>query len=93
MELTIEKIQECKRVKEFLDDVCEKYFKTTAPDWERYGEWKFSDNYPNHILIHYGYYDWMDHYESGDHVVPMDVLIEFSKKLQNEQRICKTKLI
>lgn len=81
MELTIEKIQECKKVKEFLDDVCEKYFKATAPDWERYGEWKFSDNYPNHILIHYGYYDWMDHYESGDHVVPMDVLIEFSKTL------------
>jgi hypothetical protein len=30
MELTIEKIQECKKVKEFLDDICEKYFETLS---------------------------------------------------------------
>ena len=36
MELTIEKIQECKKVNEFLDEVCEKYFKTHAPDWRYY---------------------------------------------------------
>ena len=81
MKLTIEKIQECKKVKEFLDEVCEKYFDATAPDWRYYGGWKFSDDYPNCILIHYGYHDWRNQYESDDHVVPMDVLIEFSKTL------------
>ena len=85
MELTIEKIQECKKVKEFLDDVCEKYFKTYAPDWRYYGGWKFSDNYPNCIVIYYGYYDWRALYESGDEVIPMDVLIEFSKRYKNEK--------
>jgi hypothetical protein len=79
MELTIEKIQEYKKVKEFLDDVCEKYFEATAPDWRYYGGWQFLD--PNYIIIQYGYYDWKDQYESGDEVVPMDVLIEFSKTL------------
>ena len=86
MELTIEKIQEFKKIKEFLDDVCEKYFKTHTPDWRYYGGWKFSDNYPNCIVIHYGYYDWRDQYESGDEVIPMDVLIDFSKRYKkNEQ--------
>lgn len=82
MELTIEKIQECKKVKEFLDDVCEKYFNTHGDDWKSYAGWKFSDDYPNCIVIHYGYYDWRDQYESGDEVVPMDVLIGFSKKYE-----------
>lgn len=81
MELTIEKIQECRIVKEFLDEVCEKYFEAHSPDWRYYGGWKFSDNYPNRIVIYYAYYNWRDEYESGDEVIPMDVLIEFSKKL------------
>lgn len=81
MELTIEKIQECKKVKEFLDDVCEKYFNTIMPDWKCYGGWKFSDNYPNSIVAHYGYYDYRDNYETGDIVVSMDVLVEFSKRV------------
>lgn len=85
MELTIEKIQECKKVNEFLDEVCEKYFETHAPDWRYYAGWKFSDIYPNCIVIHYGYYDWRDQYESGDEVIPMDVLIEFSKRYKNEK--------
>lgn len=81
MELTIEKIQECRAVKEFLDEVCEKYFKATAPESRYYSGWEFLDNHPNCISIHYVYYDWRDQYESGDEVIPMDVLIEFSKKL------------
>ena len=81
MELTIGKIRECKKVKEFLDEVCEKYFEATAPDWRYYGGWEFLDNHPNCISIHYGYYDWRNQYENGDEVIPMDVLIEFSKKL------------
>lgn len=81
MELTIEKIQECRKVKEFLDNVCEKYFEVHGPDWQSYAGWKFSDNYPNCIVINYAYYDWRDQYESGDEVIPMDVLIEFSKKI------------
>jgi hypothetical protein len=84
MELTIEKIQEYKKVKEFLDDVCEKYFEAAAPDWRHYGGWEFLDNQPNYIAIHYGYYDWRDQYESSDEIIPMDVLVEFSKTTQNE---------
>lgn len=41
MELTLEKIQEYKKVKEFLDEVCEKYFTATAPDWRYYGDGSF----------------------------------------------------
>ena len=81
MELTIEKIQEYKKVKEFLDDVCEKYFEIHGDDWEFHSDWQFSDNYPNCIVIHYGYYDWRGQYDSSDQVVPIDVLIEFSKTL------------
>lgn len=82
MELTIEKIQECKKVKKFLDEVCEKYFNTHADDWKSYSGWQFLD--PNYIIIHYGYYDWKEQYESGDEVIPMDVLIEFSKQYEND---------
>lgn len=81
MELTIDKIQECKEVKEFLDDVCEKYFEVHGDDWEIYGDWKFSDDHPGHIIINYAYFDYRGEYEGGEQVVPMDVLIEFSKKL------------
>ena len=81
MELTIDKIQECKKVKELLDEVCEKYFNVTVPDWKCYGGWKFSDNHPNCIIIHYGYYDYRDNYEIGDVIVSIDALIEFGKKL------------
>lgn len=79
MELTIEKIQECEKVKKLLDDVCEKYFNTHNPEWESYGGWQFLG--PNSIIIHYGYYDWKDQYESGHEVIPIGVLIEFSKNL------------
>ena len=87
MELTIEKIQEYKKVKEFLDEICEKYFETHGPEWQSYAGWTFSDNYPNRIIIHYSYYDWdwRNQYESGDEIIPMDVLIEFSKRYNNEK--------
>ena len=45
----------------------------------------FSDNYPNCIVIHYGYFDWRYQYESRDEVIPMDVLIEFNKRYKNEK--------
>jgi hypothetical protein len=60
------------------------YFNTHGDDWKSYAGWKFSDNYPNCVIIHYGYYDWRDQYESGDEVIPMDVLIEFSKHYEND---------
>ena len=47
MEITINKIEEYKKVNEFLDKVCEKYFETHSDDWKHYAGWKFSDNYPN----------------------------------------------
>jgi hypothetical protein len=34
------------------------------------------------MICNYGYYDWRDQYKSGDEVIPMDVLIEFSKKYE-----------
>ena len=55
MELTIEKIQEYKKVKEFLDDVCEKYFEATAPDWKCYSGYDVKRDY---IEIHYSYLIW-----------------------------------
>ena len=82
MELTVEKLQEFKEIKRLLDEVCEKYFNAYFSSWKYYGGWKFSDNYPNCILIHYGYYDYRDQYESGYEVIPMDILIEFSKRYE-----------
>ena len=79
MELTIEKIQECREIQEFLDDVCQKYFEVHGDDWKFYGGWQFFDQ--KHILIHYGYYDWRDEYETSHEIIPIEVLIEFSKKL------------
>lgn len=81
MELTIKKIQRASKIYKLLDEVCEKYFKAHASSWKYYGGWKLSDNNPNYIVIHYGYYDWRDQYESGDEVIPIDALIEFSEKL------------
>ena len=81
MELTIEKIQECKKVKEFLDDVCPRYFEEHAYEWEIYSDWKFSDEHPGHIVISYAYFDWRGEYEGGEQVVPIETLIEFSKTL------------
>jgi hypothetical protein len=81
MELTIEKIQECKKVKEFLDDVCPRYFEEHTYEWEIYSDWKFSDEYPGHIVISYAYFDWRGEYEGGEQVVPIETLIEFSKTL------------
>ena len=83
MELTIEKIQECKKVKELLDEVCLRYFETHAYEWEIYSDWKFYDEYPEHIVISYAYFDWRGEYESGKQSVLIDTLIEFSKTLNN----------
>ena len=85
MELTIEKILECKKVKELLDVVCSRYFESHAYEWEIYGDWKFSDEHPEHIVISYAYLDWRGEYESGEQTVPIETLIEFSKTLQNER--------
>ena len=81
MELTIEKIQECKEVKAFLDDVCPRYFEAHKDDWEIYIDWKFYDDYPDHIVISYAYFDYRGEYEGGEQVVPIETLIEFSKTL------------
>lgn len=81
MQLVIKKIQECKKINKFLDDICEKYFISHAPSNRYYSGWKFSDNYPNCIVLHYAYYDWRDQYQSGDEIIPMDVLVEFSKRI------------
>ena len=81
MELTIEKIQECKKVNEFLDDVCSRYFEDHAYEWEIYGDWKFSDEHPDYIVISYAYFDWRGEYEGGEQSVLIETLIEFSKTL------------
>ena len=81
MELTIEKILECKKVKEFLDEVCSRYFESHAYEWEIYSDWKFSDDQPEHIIISYAYFDWRGEYEGGEQSVPIETLIEFSKTL------------
>ena len=85
MELTIEKIQECREIQKFLDDVCQKYFEAHAYEWEIYGDWKFSDDHPEHIVISYAYFDWRGEYEGGEQTVPIETLIKFSKTLQNER--------
>ena len=83
--MTIEKIQEYKKVKEFLDDVCEKYLKLCGNDWKFYAGWNFSDDYPNCVVIHYGCFDWIGQYGQGADVIPMDVLIDFSKRYKKNE--------
>lgn len=83
MEPTIEKIQECREIQKFLDKVCPRYFESHAYEWKIYGDWKFSDDYPEHIVISYAYFDWRGEYEGGEQTVPIETLIKFSKTLQN----------
>jgi uncharacterized protein YaaR (DUF327 family) len=85
MELTIEKIQEYKKVKEFLDDVCEKYFETNYDtDWQLYSGWSICDNCQS-VYIHYIYEEFWSNTETYTEVsevkVKIDDLIEFSKTL------------
>lgn len=87
MELTIKKIQRASKIYKLLDEVCEKYFEAHASSWKYYGGWELSNNNHNYIVIHSGYYDYKDQYGSDDEIIPMDVLIEFSKTLNKQSYV------
>ena len=85
MELTIDKIQEYKKVKEFLDEICEKYFDANYDtDWQCYSGWSICDNCES-VYIHYAYEEFWSNTETYTEVskvkVKIDDLIEFSKTL------------
>lgn len=75
-----EDLLRCNETLNILDTLCKKYFKTTAPKWCSYSDWRFSCEYEDSIMIHYSYIEndkWV-----GNHMyVKFDELIERSKEL------------
>lgn len=39
-----------------LDELCERYFEETEPDWMFYNDWEFGND--NDIYIHYSYQNY-----------------------------------
>ena len=79
-----DKLREYNRSKNFLDTICKAHFDATAPKGRSYVGWRLSDEHPNCVGIGYDFYDWRNQYENGDEIIPMDVLIEFSKQYKND---------
>ena len=73
------KINEYKRIKNFLDTLCKAYFDTIAPKHRKYVGWKLSDEYPNCIGIGYEYFDWKGEYQCNTEWVSISELEMFNK--------------
>lgn len=73
------KIQEYKRSKNFLDNLCKAYFDATSPKTRKYIGWKLSDELPNCIGIGYDYFDWKGEYHSYTQWVSIAELEIFNK--------------
>jgi hypothetical protein len=62
-----------------LDDLCEKYFEETEPDWMFYNDWEFGSD--NDIYIHYSYQNYDNEcLESGYNIVDIKTLLEYNDR-------------
>lgn len=79
MNLTIENITTLRNLQNelipLLDDLCERYFEETEPDWKYYDSWEFGDS--DDIYLYYTYDYDMDHLESGLEIVDIKTLLEY----------------
>lgn len=59
-----------------LDDLCERYFEETEPDWMYYNDWEFGAD--NDIYIHYSYQNYGNETsECGYIIVDIKTLLDF----------------
>jgi hypothetical protein len=62
-----------------LDDLCERYFEETEPDWMFYNDWEFGSD--NDIYIHYSYQNYDNEcLESGYNIVDIKTLLEYNDR-------------
>lgn len=63
-----------------LDDLCERYFEETEPDWMYYDDWEFgNDNNINTIYLHYSYQNYdNEQTEHGYTIVNIKTLLEYN---------------
>lgn len=61
-----------------LDDLCQRYFEETEPNWMYYDDWEFGEY--NDIYIHYSYQNYdNEHTERGYTIVNIKTLLEYNK--------------
>ncbi len=61
-----------------LDDLCERYFEETEPDWMYYDDWDFGDD--NDIYIYYSYESYDSSHETGCTIVDIKILLEYNDR-------------
>ena len=61
-----------------LDDLCERYFEETEPDWMYYDDWDFGDD--NDIYIYYSYESYDSSHETGSTIVDIKTLLEYNDR-------------
>ena len=82
MKLTFENITKLRDLNNelipLLDDLCERYFEETEPDWMYYDDWQFGND--NDIYIHYSYQNYDDEHSKHEcTIVDIKTLLEYNK--------------
>lgn len=62
-----------------LDDLCERYFEETEPDWMCYDDWGFGSD--DDIYLYYSYQNYdNEHSECGYTIVDIKTLLEYNDR-------------
>lgn len=61
-----------------LDDLCERYFEETEPDWMYYDDWEFGID--NDIYLYYSYESYDSSHETGCTIVDIKTLLEYNDR-------------
>lgn len=83
MKLTLDKVIALRDLQNqlipVLDELCERYFEETEPDWMFYNEWEFGDD--NKIYLHYSYHNYENETsECGYEVVDIKTLLAYNDR-------------
>lgn len=82
MKLTFENITKLRDLNNemipLLDDLCERYFEETEPDWMYYDDWEFGND--NDIYLYYSYESYDSSHETGYTIVNIKTLIEYNDR-------------
>lgn len=83
MKLTLDKVIALRDLQNqlipLLDDLCERYFEETEPDWMYYDDWEFGND--NDIYIYYSYQNYDNEcLETGYNIVDIKTLLEYNDR-------------
>lgn len=76
--MEISDIIRCKEVHGELDELVERYFDSLQNYGETYLDWRWSSE-PDTITIVYGFWNYHDEWDNGEHYVTFEQLVNFSK--------------